>query len=56
MLVVGHNPGLSDLATVIDARGTGLAPADALRLDLDTDDWRLIDACPVLRRDLFRAP
>ena len=43
LLLVGHNPGLSELATALDARGEGIALATGafVRLDLPLADWLL---------------
>jgi phosphohistidine phosphatase len=43
LLLLGHNPGLSELATVLDADGEGVALATGafVRLDLPLADWSL---------------
>jgi phosphohistidine phosphatase len=43
LLLIGHNPGLSELATVLDADGEGVALATGayVRLDLQLADWSL---------------
>jgi phosphohistidine phosphatase len=43
LLLVGHNPGLSELATALDANGDGVALATGacVRLDLPLADWSL---------------
>ena len=43
LLLIGHNPGLSELATVLDADGEGVALATGafVRLDLPLADWSL---------------
>ncbi len=43
LLLVGHNPGLSELATALDATGAGVALATGacVRLDLPLADWSL---------------
>jgi phosphohistidine phosphatase len=43
LLLVGHNPGLSELATALDADGAGVALATGafVRLDLPLADWSL---------------
>lgn len=43
LLLVGHNPGLSELATVLEADGAGVALATGayVRFDLPLADWSL---------------
>ena len=43
LLLVGHNPGLSELATALDANraGVALATGACVRLDLPLADWSL---------------
>lgn len=43
VLLVGHNPGLSDLATMLSHQSVGLSPGDYVGL-LFQGDWPAIDA------------
>jgi phosphohistidine phosphatase len=63
-LVVGHNPGLEDLARALARAGdpvlrralrSGLAPAALAVLDVDADDWRALEGAPA-RLVAFEAP
>lgn len=46
VLLVGHNPGLSDLATALTHKGVGLSPGDYVWLCFD-HEWHAIDSGPV---------
>jgi phosphohistidine phosphatase len=39
VLLVGHNPSLSDLARTLLGRGVALAPADHVTISREVDDW-----------------
>lgn len=44
VLVVGHNPGLAELITLLTGERKSMSPATLARLDLDTDAWRKVRA------------
>ena len=46
VLLVGHNPGLSDLATTLTHKGVGLSPGEYAWLAFE-QSWQAIDAGPV---------
>ena len=37
--VIGHNPGISELVTVLTGDYVGMATADIVRIDLDIEHW-----------------
>ena len=39
LLLIGHNPGLSELATVLDAAGEGVALATGACVRLELTSW-----------------
>lgn len=56
VIMIAHNPGLSDFGTDLDPnRGVALSPGDAAVFGLDTNDWRLVSAGVVATRALYRA-
>lgn len=46
IIVVGHNPGLSNLASELSDEAVGLAPADVIELDFEVEDWALLASGP----------
>lgn len=43
LMIVGHNPGLSELAYQFDSQVQGLRPAQMLRVEFDTKHWSKAD-------------
>lgn len=39
VLVVGHNPGLAELITLLTGESKSMSPATLARLDLDIEEW-----------------
>ena len=46
VLLVGHNPSLSDLATALTQKGVGLSPGEYARLAFE-QSWHALDSGPV---------
>ncbi|MEZ6196879.1 MAG: histidine phosphatase family protein [Planctomycetota bacterium] len=49
VLVVGHNPTLSELATVLGPDPVGLAPGEFWGADFPAEDWALVETTAPLR-------
>jgi phosphohistidine phosphatase len=52
--LIGHNPGLEDLAGRLVAHGVGLPTAARARIEFEAPDWRMLGTVPVRRADFFR--
>ena len=44
LLLVGHNPGLAELLTLITGESAGMSPATLARIELDIDAWSKLRA------------
>jgi len=51
VLLLGHNPGLSDLATALSRRAVGLQPGDCAWLEFE-HDWQSLGSGPVKLKTL----
>jgi len=51
--LIGHNPGLEDLAGRLAGQPVRLTTAARVRIEFEADDWRLLGSVPARRVDVF---
>ena len=56
LLLVGHNPGLSELIARLTGEGTGMSPATLARIELDINAWGELRAAEQKARLAFVLP